>query len=311
MLLLGEILAVIYIGGIAKVAGLTGTAYVLFPELGALSYDIFARPKGTWARAPLMLVVTPVLTAVVGVLIEQNMTYGFLSVFLCVLSALLIIKWLNSPIAPAISAGLIPIALSQGSWWYPVSIAFGTALLAACSIFYRRIFAKAINGMPSPPGDAEDNMTEQPPGQYLWLPFFVVFLLLEILLVKITGLRFILFPPLVVIGFEMFAHAEVCPWAGKPILLCIACIITAAAGVETVSALGTGSVAAILTVVFGVVVVRIFKLHIPPVVAVGLLPFVLDHPDFWFPVAVGAGTLILAVTFILYRKVAVWKGTAS
>jgi hypothetical protein len=31
-------------------------------------------------------------------------------------------------------------------------------------------------------------------------------------LVQATGWRFLLFPPLVVIAFEMFAHVQVCPW---------------------------------------------------------------------------------------------------
>jgi hypothetical protein len=143
---------------------LTGVAYVLFPELAALSYDVFTRPKGTWAKAPLMLVVTPFLAAVAGILIEQHLSYGFTSVLLSIAIALLIIKTLNSPVAPAISAGLLPVVLGEGSWWYPVSILFGTASLV-----------------------------------------------ISIWLAKVTGMRFILFPPLVVIGYEMFAHSEVCP----------------------------------------------------------------------------------------------------
>src|SRR5713101_4906644 len=62
-----ELIALIYIAVIAEVAYLTGAFYVLFPELGALSHDVFTRPRGTWAGAPLLLAVTPVLTGVIGI----------------------------------------------------------------------------------------------------------------------------------------------------------------------------------------------------------------------------------------------------
>jgi hypothetical protein len=190
---------------------LTGVAYVLFPELAALSYDVFTRPKGTWAKAPLMLVVTPFLAAVAGILIEQHLSYGFTSVLLSIAIALLIIKTLNSPVAPAISAGLLPVVLGEGSWWYPVSILFGTASLVISLLIFRKLFARTVNTTADWTGSTESDVIEQPPRQYAWLPYFLVFLLIAIWLAKVTGMRFILFPPLVVIGYEMFAHSEVCP----------------------------------------------------------------------------------------------------
>jgi hypothetical protein len=111
----------LYIALIAVIAQSTGLFYVLFPELGALSHDILKRPHGTWARAPLMLVVTPFLTAVVGLVVARHFAYGLGSVFVVVGSAILIIRLLQSPIAPAISAGLLPLALGITSWRYPPS----------------------------------------------------------------------------------------------------------------------------------------------------------------------------------------------
>lgn len=301
MLIIGEIAALIYIGGIAEIAAISGIAYILFPELAALAYDIFTRPRGTWANAPLMLVVTPFLTAIFGVLIEQYLGYSALSVFLCIASALLAIKLLKSPIAPAISAGLLPIVMEEKSWLYPASILLGTSLLVIGLSLYRKLFAAHIANIPDR-SSAIDDIVEQPPRQYTWLPYFLIFLSADLYLVQLTGLRFILFPPLIVIAFEMFAHSEVCPWADKPVLLVIACMLTASAGVGTVAYLGTGPLAAIISIAFAMGVIRAFKLHAPPAVAVGLLPFVISHPDFRFPVAVGIGTLLLSTTFIVYRS---------
>src|ERR1700691_919303 len=80
--LLSDLIAVIYIGFIAAVASALGAIYVLFPELGALSWDVFGRPRGRWAAAPLMLAVTPALTGTLGTVVTRTLPYGFVSVML-------------------------------------------------------------------------------------------------------------------------------------------------------------------------------------------------------------------------------------
>jgi hypothetical protein len=300
-LILGEIVTVAYIASIAKVADITGVAYVLFPELAALAYDVFTRPKGTWARAPVMLVVTPAIAAVSGIMIERSLDYGFSSVLLSVAVSLIIIKGLRSPIAPAISAGLLPIVLKEGSWWYPVAILFGTALLVVSLFLYRKLVFKKSHDEPSWIGFSETDAIEQPPRQYAWLPFFLAFLLIAIQLVKLTGLRFILFPPLAVIGYEMFAHSDSCPWAYKPIVLPVVCTLAALGGTFAILFLGTGPFSAMVAVAVALAACRVFSLYIPPAAAVSLLPFVASHPSFMLPLAVGAGTAVLGLSFYSYH----------
>jgi transposase len=48
----GDLVALVYMAIIAIIAAATGAFYVLFPELGALSHDVFTRPRGRWARSP-------------------------------------------------------------------------------------------------------------------------------------------------------------------------------------------------------------------------------------------------------------------
>jgi hypothetical protein len=305
--LFGDVATAIYIALIAVIAQGTGLFYVLFPELGALSHDILRRPHGTWARAPVMLVVTPFLTAFVGTLVTDHLAYGLGSVLLTIGGAILIIWLLRSPIAPAISAGLLPLTLGLSSWWYPPSLLIGTGLLAGIASVRRGIVPAPVEA-PSP-RDRADDAVEEAPGDYSWTPFFLVFLLGAILVAGLTGWRFVLFPPLVVIAFEMFAHAKVCPWAGRPLVLPVACGLTAAAGVFIVGLLGVGPLAASCSVIFGVVVLRAFDLHVPPALAVGLLPLVMRHPNYEYPVSVMFGTLLLTLTFLAWRRLAPsWRG---
>ena len=137
----GELIALVYIAIIAEIACATGAVYVLFPELGALSHDVMTRPRGTWANAPLLLAITPALTGVVGIVFTRMLPYGYLSVLLTVAGAIAIILALRSPVAPAISAGLLPLVLGVKSWWYPPAILLGTTLLAALSLPWKKYCA--------------------------------------------------------------------------------------------------------------------------------------------------------------------------
>ncbi len=296
----GGLATVAYIAVIAFIAQLTGFEYVLFPELGALAHDILKRPHGTWAKAPLMLIVTPFLTAVIGTLVTRNFAYGFVPVFATVGGAILIIRVLRSPIAPAISAGLLPLTLGVTSWWYPPSILLGTVLLALIAATRQRL-------LPTPaaietPRDRTDNIMEHTPQHYSWVPFFLLFLIIDLALVTLTGWRFLLFPPLVVIGFEMFAHASICPWAQRPLVLPVACLLNAAIGVVLVSIFGNGPLSAGCSVALGALILRTLDLHAPPVLAVGLLPLTMAAPDYTFALSAGIGTALLTMLFLLWRK---------
>ncbi len=297
-LILGEMATALYMGGVAEAALVTGISYLLFPELAALSYAVFTRPRGAWARAPLLMVVTPLLTAVIGILIERNIDYGFASIFISVATSLLLIRILKSPVAPAISAGLLPIALSEGSWWYPASVAAGTGFLVVGLFVYRTAFPSAVA---EPPEPVKASAVNHPKNTYYWLPFYLMFLVLAAGLVKATDARFILFPPLLVIGFEMFAHSETCPWASRTIILVVICSFAALSGTILEESLGGTPLAAVLSVLIGIGLCRVFRLHVPPAIAVGLLPFVISDADLWFPLAVASGTLLLTGVFHLYR----------
>jgi hypothetical protein len=297
-----ELIALIYIAVIAEIAYATGAFYVLFPELGALSHDVFTRPRGTWAGAPLFLAVTPVLTGVIGLFLARTLPYGYLSVLLTVGSAIAVILALKSPIAPAISAGLLPLVLGVKSWWYPPGILLGTALLAALSLLWKRL-SLAQNWLePHGPAEVVDEAIEQTPACSYWLAALMLFVAVAVLVVELTGLRFVLFPPLVVIGFEMFGHTAICPWAKRPLLLPVACFLTAAGGLLCWRSLGGGPAAAACSMAWGILVLRVFDLHVPPALAVALLPFVMDSPTIAYPFAVATGTLLMTLWFLFYQS---------
>jgi hypothetical protein len=297
-----EIVSLVYIANIAAVANATGAFYVLFPELGALSHDVFTRPHGTWANSPIMLAITPVITGAIGIVITNTMPYGFASVLLNVISAIAVVLGLRSPVAPAISAGLLPLVLGVTSWWYPPGIAFGTVLLAALSIGWNSVVADEPAKVESAEEVAEEITHEvAAPVRARWekLAALIAFVAVAVMVVRLTGWRFILFPPLVVIGFEMFVHPDVCRWANRPLMLPVACFLTAFGGFIFWRFLGVTPLCAAMCMGWGILVLRALDLHVPPALAVALLPLVMTAPTIVYPFAVGLGTLLLTGWFFL------------
>jgi hypothetical protein len=313
--LAAEVVALIYIAVVAEIAYATGAFYILFPELAALAHDVFTRPRGTWASAPLLLAITPVLTGAIGIFFTRELPYGYLSVLLTVAGAVAVILVLDSPIAPAISAGLLPLTLSLRSWWYPPGVLLGTILLAGLSILWAKLGVARNWLRPLGPQELVEEAIEGSSRSYFWLLALMIFVAAAISCVELSGhlvvrrllgnsteLRFILFPPLVVIGFEMFGHSDVCPWARKPLLLPVTCFASAAGGLLCWTLFGNGAFAATLSMIWGIGVLRLFDLHVPPALAVALLPQVMTAPTIAYPLSVGTGTLFMTLWFLLCKS---------
>ncbi len=300
---LAEALSLLYIAFIAATAAFTGLFYLLFPELGALAHDVMRRPWGKWSSQPLRLIVTPVLTAIVGTVVTRHLPYRVLTILLVTASSLLIISLLRSAIAPAISAGVLPLVLHVTSWPYPLSIFSVLVLLVALLLGWRK-YLHISGRQPASAVQADiDDILESMPLPNHWLIALFVFVTVTGLAAQLTGLRFILFPPLIVMAYEMFGHPDTCPWAKRPLSLPIACFLTALGGLVATRLFGTGPLAAGCSMGCGIVVLRVFNVHMPPALAVGLLPLVMNSPSLKYPLSVAVGTATLTGLFLLWRRV--------
>ncbi|WP_343611011.1 hypothetical protein [Novosphingobium sp.] len=296
--IISDLPTIVFILLVAYVADKAAMPSLMFPELAALAYGIFKAPYGPWARAPVMLVATPLLVGAVGTLVTRHLDYGPVSVLLTVGIAIAMIAALKSPIAPAMSAGLFPLTLGIRSTLYAPSLLLGLGTLALLSPLWRCLVVSPASAVSS---RNRDETLQAAPKDWSWVPFFLAFLVIALALVQATGWRFLLFPPLVVIAFEMFAHAQACPWAQRPFTLPILCSLTAGMGLVLVVTWGSNPLAAAATVLFGIMVLRLFDLHLPPALAIGLLPFVIPNVDYSFVIGVSAGTLLLALCFCVWR----------
>lgn len=296
-----EALSIGFLTAIAAISSLRGASLIFFPELAALAYDVFTRPRGAWASSLRLLMFTPALTAVIGVIGARNLPYGYGSVLLVVGLSLIAVQVLRSPIAPAISAAVLPLALGLKSWWYPPAILFGTSFLALLGWGWRTWWTPRMPVVPPTRREVVDELMELSPRRLHWAPALLLFLLVATTLVKLTGMRLILFPPLVVIAYEMFAHPAICPWAKRPWRLPVACTLAALCGYFLTMIFGPGMLATLFSLLLGIGILRILDLHIPPALAVALIPQVMDKPSWTYACAVFFGTGLLVAIFYIYR----------
>ncbi len=306
-----DAVAIAYMVAIAAAAQASGWYYLLFPELGAMSHDVLTRPWGKWASQPVRLVLTPSLGAAAGTWITQEFPYHVLTIVLVVTVCLVLLVVLKSNIAPAISAGMLPLVLGIKSWLYPASIGLGLVALSGILLLWRSRYRRKYRA-PLDVSDTDvDDALETPPTERKWIIPFFLFLAVMGSCAAASGLRFILFPPLVVMAYEMFAHPTSCPWAGKPLTLPVACLLTSAAGLLAVSVLEIDGIVAGFGMTFGIIVLRVLKIHMPPALAVGLLPLIIHSPGIRYPVSVSIGTVALTLAFLLYRRWILGRGPAA
>jgi hypothetical protein len=299
--LVAEGLVIVYVAIVAGLARYSAIPYLLFPELGALAYDVLIRPWGRWASQPVRLILTPAITAVIGTAVTRRLQFGALSAVIIVASSIAVIAVMRSAITPAMSAGVLPLVLGVKSWMYPLGMTATLVVLSAVAVLWR----KYNSSRPAEPNlqiDVEDVLESPPHGKY-WALILLIFVAVTAELARVSGLRFMLFPPLVTIAYEMLGHTDTCPWSKRPAALPLCCFLVAGAGLLAFHATGTGIGLAFCSVVTGIVLLRAFDLHMPPAMAVGLLPAVMAAPDLKFPFAVLAGTVALTLVFLGCQRV--------
>lgn len=310
-LVVAEGLSLLYIAVVAATAARTGLEYLLFPELAALSHDVLSRPSGKWASQPARLVVTPVVMAFLGTLVTRHLPYHALTILLVVAAGLLVIALLRSAIAPAISAGVLPLVFGVKSWAYPLSILLDLVVLVGLLAAWRRLTGPSRPRDGGAAGADVDDVLESPPRSSTWLVFLLLFVAVGGFTAQRTGLRFILFPPLIVMAYEMLGHPDTCPWARRPLSFPVACFLTALGGLASTTLLGSGAAAAAVSMAWGLVVLRLFDIHMPPALAVGLIPLIIEAPTWKYPVSVAIGTAGLTGLFLARRRLSAPVGALT
>lgn len=301
--LLPSLMPPLFVALITVLATWLRTPTVLFPELAAIAAVVLLQPEAPWSRVPLHLVLAPFLTACIGQLCFWLLPWWPVTVAASVALSISTVRGLRSPMVPALSCGLAPWAFQLHSWIFAPSLLLGTGALAlVCLLRPRPSHRSRVDWNPSLPETA----------LLRWPPVYGLFLGLGLLLVALTGMRLILFPPLLVIAYEWMVHPEACPWRGRPVGMILGCTAAAAIGTLLASWWGVVAPATALTVVMVEALQRLLGFRMLPAYGAGLIPFLLPHPSLAFPLSVALGTgLLAAVISISGRMLGFSSGPSS
>ena len=220
-----------------------------------------------------------------GLLVSRHLAYGPVGGVIVVAATVLLMRILHSPVAPALSAGYLPLALAIRDWSYPLAILIATTALALLGSL----------GRGRPPAQGAGPPAAVVPSVGLWLPPLALFLAGCLLLVRLVGSPLVLYPPLLVIAWETLAHPGPCRWRRRPASLLAATGAAALVGLLLARILGQGPLAVALAALLTALLLWRLRLHCPPAFAVALLPLVLPRtaPTFPLEVLLGGGWLVV------------------
>ena len=264
--------------------------FLLFPEFGALSNCVITRPQHIWARSPYHLAVVPALTGCIGVLVLRLFGYGVFPVLLVLISSLLLLGCVRSPIIPSLSSGLIPLVLNIPSWTYPLSVFLSCAILAIIA-YVRGSLLKT----PLPERQPFQLLTGSWPRNAYHLAIFLGFIASITFLSELSQRHILLFPPLAVLGFEILRHTGRHPWCRWPALLPLIFFLCAGGGFVAFTIFGHTVFGVAIAVTIAICLTFYRGLYVPPAIAVSLLPFVMLRVGWAFPFEIAFSVIILVI----------------
>lgn len=297
----GGPLAVLLCSLIAACSTLPGWSALLFPELAPLAVVVFSRPTGSWASQGWQLIAVPTSAAAAGLWIGTHIPQHGLALLLAAAAAQLLLLLLRSPLAPALSAAVLPVVLGLHSWAYPLQIALGLSVLALVLSSVRRSGQHR-----SDVGLTHAQVPDKGPGQGWgasasgsppWLLRWFSYLVLMTALVQLSGWKVLLLPPLIVISHERFAEPGSCPWLGRAWLLPLASASVSGIGVLAAHWMaGQIALAVAMSLVATLALMRWLRLWLPPLLAMALLPLLMPQADGRYVLGVVIASIVLACT---------------
>lgn len=280
-------------------AELLGEKEIIFPEITALTVGAIAAPKQSWRVSRARMVLLILLCSVLGILIVRfsplpkaaNLVLAFLTcqaLYLCS----------RTSFAPMISAAALPVLMDTETIIYPVSAVTMTLL----TVFAQYILERA--GM----YDAEKFTPMPRPDGFCWLSAAARTVIAAVLAVPLIhfGYNFCIAPPLLV-AFTEFSNPE-SRARKKPIktVLIISGCAASGAILRYLLCVLLGlplTLAAVLSVISALAIMRCTKLYIPPAGALGVLPMIIPCELLLvYPAEIFAGAAVFMLAALCFKR---------
>jgi len=262
-------------------ASALGMDAIIFPEGAALVMGIWVVGVPGWSSSRWRVAVLPPAFAVAGVLLLRLELSQSAAAVIAVTAGLIALQALDTRLAPALSAAVLPIVFDVRAWSYPL------AVLAICLVV-----AAGMARLAQPQGSG--------PGRYPWRVAAGAWLAITAWVLaggELLALSsVVLAPPLFVSALDWLGRETLRPRDG---LRRLALLTGAAlAGSGAVATVPVSWVSGTLAVLATLALMRVLAMPHPPALAIALIPQILDSSaplSFTLAIAVGAGALYLGV----------------
>lgn len=281
------------------VSELLGEKEIIFPEITALTVGAIAAPKHSWRVSRGRMILLIALCSVIGILIVRFSPFpkaaGLTAAFaLCQVIYLLS----GTSFAPLISAAALPVLMGTETIIYPISAVAMTCLTCLAQYILERAgVCGKEEFVPLPKSD-----------RFMWLSALGRVAVVAVLSFPLIhfGVRFCVAPPLLV-GFTEFSNPQ-SKARSKPVrtvLIITGCALSGALFRYLLCIIGglPLTLAAVLSVVSALVIMKLAGQFIPPAGALGVLPMIIPAETMLvYPVEIFAGAAVLMAAALCFRR---------
>ena len=264
-----------------------GTHAIIFPEGAAIAMGVWSLALPGWSHSRWRVAVLPPGCALLGVLLVRLELPPSVAAILGAALALLVLHALDSRLAPAMSAAVLPIVFGVDEFSYPLAVLVICVVVAATMPWLSR-----RRGPPAAPGDATGRYPVAVVAGGLAAIAAWVVLGGELLALPVAALA----PPLFVSALEWLGQRACTLRRGlRRWVLLVGAGLAGAVATELIATPWlAGAVAVIATLALGWVLATPH----PPALAIALIPQLLqavDPLEYTLAIAAGAGALYLGV----------------
>ena len=275
-------LPLIIVAPMLVLASLLGTHAIIFPEGAALAMGIWVLGLQGWTASRWRVVALPPLFAAMGVLLVEAQLPRTVAEIGGVTLGLLVLAALDSRLAPALSAAVLPIVFSIDEWSYPAAVLVICVVLAALWRLIRHPATRRLD-------DALPRRYPSGVAAIAWL-VIVGWLLVGGQLLALPAAVFA--PPLFVSVLEWLGRGQLS--AGDGMRRWGLLVGAAVFGSVTARFVPIGPVAGIVAVCATLALMRLLAVPHPPALAIALIPHILEAADpaaYVAAIATGAAAL--------------------
>lgn len=285
--IISYVIAFVFILAMVTVSVMLKDPEVILPEMAAMAIGMWVYRDAGWIRQPSKIFLAPSITAVIGFMVNQLPITYVGKVILTLGLLMLILRIIQSNLAPSIATGLLPLVMNATEWSFIISIFIFTILLMLGVLVFR----------------LNKGLEKKIQIQYKYMMVFLILNIVWIGLVWVAEYpKLAVIPPILVVVYEVLQK----PMYNGKMAFKQGMILTISATVGTLLYFTIDSwiIITLLAMILMMILLRIVGIRMPAVYAFPLLPFV-------FPAEIverlPIGALVASVFFfgsvLVYKKV--------